>query len=448
MHFRLLYHYIGYFIKLYYKKIYINGKENIPGKDEAVIVVSNHQNAINDPLALEYAFPGRTINLFAHGNLFKKPLLNRFFRAIHVIPAYRMRTDGEESLSKNFTEFTHIGELLFKGEWAGIFPEATNMTGHWLGEFSLGYLRMAFSAAESAEFKKNIKILPVTIHYDNYHRFQKSISINILPSISLEPYYELYKTKPRTAQRQVNQLVRESIESNMLNVKDLDNYEAIDYIRERYGIKYCASKGLYYKILPDKLKTDIELVSKLEKESEKQREKIEKLYNKVIELKNATLKAGIRDWVLTNNMSTSWICIYCLTLLLLSPAFILGIIPNLLIYLAPIPLCKKFDKIGGPFVMFKGGVQILLSALITYPIALLVPIALLCCTAVDWHGYLFALAWFLLETWLIIFCWSYIDNVKKLFSLIRFRILKNSSEMTKILALRAKIWRELDEINI
>lgn len=446
MHFRPLYHYIRFINGLYYRHIGIEGKENIPGKNEAVIIAANHQNAINDPLALEFAFPDRTINLFAHGNLFKNKFINWFLRSIHVIPAYRMRTDGEESLSKNYDEFSKVSELLFKGEWAGIFPEATNMTGHWLGEFSLGYMRMAFSAAETAGFEKDIKILPVSIHYDNYHRFRHDILIRISPAISLSQFYELYKTKPRTAQRQANQLVRESIEREMLNVKDLENYEAIDYLRETYGIKYCASKGKYYKILSQKLDTDQEFVKNLEETSGKEKEKMEGIYSKALELKKMTRDAGIRDWVLTNTMSRGWMIFYCiLYAIFLFPLIMFGW-QNVIAYLAPIPLYRKLDSIGGPYVMFKGGVNIVLNALVVLPLIHLVPFIIMMCLSTCTKEYLMSTTWFLMQPGLLMWGWSYYDSVRKMISLIRYRRLQNTTTMTGILALRTKLWRELDNL--
>lgn len=446
MHFRLLYHYIRAVHSVYYRHIDIEGKENIPGKDEAVIIAANHQNAINDPLALEFAFPNRTINLFAHGNLFNSKIINWFLRSIHVIPAYRMRTDGEESLSKNYDEFSKVSELLFKGEWAGIFPEATNMTGHWLGEFSLGYMRMAFSAAETAGFEKEIKILPVSIHYDNYHRFRHNLLIRISPAVSLSQFYELYKTKPRTAQRNANALVRESIERNMLNVKDLENYEAIDYLRETYGIKYCASKGYYFKILSQKLDTDQELVKGLEEASGKEKEKMDGIYNKALELKKMTRDASIRDWILTNTMSKGWIAFYGILYAIFLWPFLMFGWQNIIAYIAPIPFYRKLDRIGGPFVMFKGGVNIVLNALVVIPLIHLVPFIVMLCLAACTKDYLMATAWFLAQPALMCIGWEYYNNVRKLISLIRYRRLSSTTTMSGILALRTKLWRELDNL--
>ena len=271
---------------IYYSNFFVEGKENVPEKSEAVVIASCHQNAINDPLALEFAFANRTVNLFAHGNLFRNPIINRFFRSIHVIPAYRMRTDGEESLSKNFTEFENVEKKLFNGEWTGIFPEATNQTRRFLGEFSLGYLRMAFQAAERQNFEKDVKVLPVAIHYDNYHRFRHNCLVRIAPAVSLQPFYELYKTKPRTAQRQVNALVRESIQNMMIDLPDEESYEAIEYIRETYGRRYAVTHGANPDILPQKLSTDIKLTSILKAYTDAKPEEARKLFADVSELKS------------------------------------------------------------------------------------------------------------------------------------------------------------------
>ncbi|MBQ5541000.1 MAG: hypothetical protein IIU03_12290, partial [Bacteroidales bacterium] len=41
---------------MYYKNIYVLGKENIPEKGTPLIIASNHQNALNDALGVEFAF--------------------------------------------------------------------------------------------------------------------------------------------------------------------------------------------------------------------------------------------------------------------------------------------------------------------------------------------------------------------------------------------------------
>lgn len=447
MSFRWLFHYIEFIHnRIYYKNFFVEGNENMPQQSEAVVVASCHQNAINDPLAIEFAFADRTVNLFARGGLFENKFLNYFFRSIHVIPAYRMRTDGEESLGKNFTEFDQVEEKLFNNEWVGIFPEATNQTRHYLGEFSLGYLRMAFQAAERQNFEKEVKILPIAIHYDNYHRFRRNCLVRIAPAVSLQPFYELYKTKPRTAQRQVNALVRESIRSVMLDIQSEENYEAIDYIRNTYGVKYAAQRGLDPKYLPGKLDSDMQLCRTIEERAASEPEKLKDVFASALELKSKTYSAGIRDWVLRNNDSPLWIILHGITLLCLLPVFLYTLIPNILILLAPIPLCKKMDKIGGPFVMFKGGVQIVISSLVTAPILYIAVFIL----EFIYLGWMTATLHFILQPWLLIYAWSYYEYARKYLCLIRFKLgtlfARGKKRAAGLRAIRSSLWSKLDEL--
>ena len=447
MSFRWLFHYIEFIHnKIYYKNFFVEGKEHIPPQNDAVVVASCHQNAINDPLAIEFAFANRTINLFAKGSLFNNKFLNYFFRSIHVIPAYRLRTDGEESLGKNFTEFDQVEKKLFNGEWVGIFPEATNQTRHYLGEFSLGYLRMAFQAAERQNFEKDVKILPMAIHYDNYHRFRHNCLVRIAPAVSLQPFYELYRTKPRTAQRQANMLIRESIRSVMLDVQNEEDYEAIDYIRNTYGVKYAANKGANPKYLPERLNSDIDLCRKLEANFTSKPEPTKQLFERVLNLKSMTYRADIRDWVLSNNYSALRLTLYGICLLCLLPLFVLSLIPNLLIYIAPIPLCKKMDSIGGPFVMFKGGVQIVVSSLITAPLLYTAVFI----TQVIFAGWLFAILWLVMTPVILVFGWNYYNYALKYLKLIKFKFgtlfAKGKLRERELRDLRSAIWAKLDEI--
>ena len=264
--------------------------------------------------------------------------------------------------------------------------------------------------------------------------------------MSLQPFYELYKTKPRTAQRQVNALVRESIRSVMLDIQSEENYEAIDYIRNTYGVKYAAQRGLDPKYLSKKLDSDMQLCRTLVDHSASEPEKMKELFASALELKSKTYSAGIRDWVLRNNDSALWLILYGITLLCLLPVFLYTLIPNILIMLAPIPLCKKMDKIGGPFVMFKGGVQIVISSLVTAPILYIAVFVL----EFIYLGWMTATLHFIMQPWLLIYAWTYYEYARKYLSLIRFKFgtlfARGKERASGLRALRGSLWSKLDEL--
>ena len=76
----------------------------------------------------------------------------------------------------------------------------------------------------------------------------------------------------------------------MLNITDLENYEAIDYIRETYGFKYCTDCGGNKKYLPDKLASDKALFKELEAVKAQEPETIAEIYSEALTLKKELQK--------------------------------------------------------------------------------------------------------------------------------------------------------------
>ena len=426
--------------KVYYRRIYRVGADNIPPVGTPLLVASNHQNSINDPLALELHMGPRVVSIFARADVFSRPLIAAFLRSLYILPSYRLKQDGEDSLSKNFDAFAEANARLLNGNTVAIFPEATNQTCRWLGDFSLGYLRMAFGAAEASGFEKDIQILPVANHYDDYFCMQSDMALIFGTPISIKPYYELYKTKPRTAQRQVNALVRKQIEDMMLNITDLEHYDAIDYLRTTYGVDFAANMGFNPLRLPEKLEADKMFVKALEKAGETQMDVLQRAYSEALELRQQTRDMKIRDWVIRRDAQWTRIGIEVFSLLVLLPLYVLSLIPNIIVLTAPCGLVKRFRDMGGTFVMFQGGIQFIVSSLVSAPIsyaAVFVAELLL----VNWWV---ALIHLLSQAWLLVFAWHYSKQVVKTRSEIRWKKLKHTPQGQALADKRSKLWQTLD----
>ncbi|MDY2942125.1 MAG: 1-acyl-sn-glycerol-3-phosphate acyltransferase, partial [Paludibacteraceae bacterium] len=234
--YRVFKHYVRFLhSRVFYKKVYYIGKENIPEQGVPVVFASNHQNCACDPLLLLLGLENESHPyVVARGDVFgKSPIADKFFNWLGLVPAFRLNFDGAEALQKNEAMLATTEQKLLEGNRLIIFPEGGHQDKHYLGEFSFGYTRLAFQAAEKANFEKDIVIVPCCNHYSDYFEAKTEALYRFGEPVHLQPYYELYKTKPRTAQREVNKIVRQRIQEMMLDVQDVENYDVVEFLWEQ-----------------------------------------------------------------------------------------------------------------------------------------------------------------------------------------------------------------------
>ena len=230
--YRVFKHYVRFLhSRVFYKKVYYIGKENIPEQGVPVVFASNHQNCACDPLLLLLGLENESHPyVVARGDVFgKSPIADKFFNWLGLVPAFRLNFDGAEALQKNEAMLATTEQKLLEGNRLIIFPEGGHQDKHYLGEFSFGYTRLAFQAAEKANFEKDIVIVPCCNHYSDYFEAKTEALYRFGEPVHLQSFYELYKTKPRTAQREVNKIVRQRIQAMMLDVQDVENYDVVDW---------------------------------------------------------------------------------------------------------------------------------------------------------------------------------------------------------------------------
>ena len=412
--------------------------ENIPSDGTPVLIASNHQNCLCDPLGVIVAFKDRKPNALARADVFAThPLVNKILRKMGLLPAYRLSFDGEESLGKNKEVFNVSGKELVCGRSILIYPEGAHQDKHWLGDFSLGYTKMAFEAAELDDFKTEIFILPCCNHYSDYYDIQKDILLKFGTPVSIKPFYELYKTKPRTAQRQVNALVREQMEGLMLNITDLDNYGAIDFLRNTYGHKFASKQGFRVGYLPDMLESNKAFFKSLEDAKAGNAELVQQIYDDTLRFEDEIKKIKIRDNNFDHTPGWGAIAVSAVIMMALFPVWLFSLWPNIIIYKVPeLVLSRVKDK------MFYNSFLYGISVLITMPVL---------------YTLSFVLAWVYVNVWVAIvyaavlpylglFAWYYKQYAIRMKQNIRFRKLAGKDKLNIMREMRANIYESLNEI--
>lgn len=257
-------------------------------------------------------------------------------------------------------------ELLHDGTVV-IFPEGKHQNRRWLGRFSSGYLQIAFKAAEKSNFEKEIFILPSCNHYSDFYNSKEDVLIKFGKPISLAPFYELYKTKPRTAQRQVNALAWQSVEELMLNITDTENYEAFDYLRNTYGNRYAERQGYHPSKLNEKLLSDKQLYQEIEKNRVENPELIQSIYDDTTVLKAETEQMGLEDKCFDKKYNPVKILTQIFLFALFFPLYLIAAFPNFMVVFAPTSLAKKVkDPMVQSSLKFAAGILITIPILYTF----------------------------------------------------------------------------------
>ena len=424
---------------LYFRKEHILGLENVPTNGTPVVVVSNHQNCLNDPLCVCLQLTDRRMNFIARANVFKVPIFNKALRAMGLLPAYRMSHEGLGAVCKNQETFDDAGAALNDGETLMLFPEADHQDKRWLGTFKLGYLRIAFAAAEKNNFEQDIMVLPSCNHYSNYFHARTDMLIRFGTPISLKPYYERYQEAPRETMVEVNKIVRAQIQSMMLHIADIENYEQIDFLRDNgYGKKYAKKHGYKFNYLPSRLISDQHLVDDLEKAKQEHPEEMADIYKDTATFIAGLKELNIRDWLFQKNPGIGAVALRGLGLLATLPLFLISIIPTALLFLIP----KIFLKAMIKDKMFFSSFNVAVSAFVSIPICLIIPVILL------WVflGFWWALGYFVAFPVMFILAWNYMRIFMKFVGTCNFTARKNRAKVRELRKLRRSIFKRLDAI--
>jgi 1-acyl-sn-glycerol-3-phosphate acyltransferase len=326
-------------MRLFYRKITVEGKENIPQKGP-VIFAPNHQNALMDPLAVLYASRRQTIFL-ARADIFKVPLLRNLFYWLKIIPVYRIR-DGKENLGNNEASFNVAVEVLENNRSVGIFPEAAHTNLRSILPLRKGVPRLAFLAEENNDFNLGINVVPAGIYFDDYEHMRSVLHVRFGRPILVKQFEEDYKQKPQKAMLLLRDAMAEELSELALDIRAKEYYDAFYIATEMYAEPLIKARQKTRVRQVQRFAMQKEMVAALESKLAHEPEYMLGFREKVLGFLKLVKTKSLKWEFLKLPMPGLLRVLFDLLLLLLSfPVFLYGLINNILFYGSVKLLVKK-----------------------------------------------------------------------------------------------------------
>ena len=336
----LLSQYVFFLMRLFYRKIVVEGKENIP-LQQPLIFAPNHQNALMDPLVVLYASGMQTVFL-ARADIFRVKLLRDLFSWMKIIPVYRIR-DGKENLGNNDTSFNIAVEVLENKRSVGIFPEAAHSSQRRLLPLKKGIPRLAFMAEEKNRFKLDLQVLPAGIYYSNYENMRAIVHVRFGKPIAVKDFEQAHVENPQKSLLLLRDAIGEQLTELSMDIRDPDYYDSIYCASEIFAVQLLKRRGTKRFTQQKLFQIQKELVQALEQDLEGKPEWMKDFRSKVQHLLEQ-LKASNLKWEFFQLPSKNIFGVLgSLVLLLITfPVFFYGLVNNILFYGGVKMLLRKF----------------------------------------------------------------------------------------------------------
>lgn len=209
---------IGLFF--FFKNISVKGKNKLPKKG-AILLVSNHKNALIDPLLMAISNQ-RDIYYLTRASAFKIRLVKWLLSTVNMLPIYRMR-DGKQTLAKNEAIFNKCFRILYRKKILLIFAEGTHDIKRRVRPLSKGFTRIAFGVFEKYP-DLQLNIVPVGLNYTDASLFGESVSIYYGKPILANTYYD--KDDINASSIKLKELVSDQLKTLTSHI-DHEHYEQI-----------------------------------------------------------------------------------------------------------------------------------------------------------------------------------------------------------------------------
>lgn len=186
-------------------------------EDVPIIFACTHPNS-----AIDYCFlpliTRKKSFVMVRGDVFANKWLDKFLRALWMLPVYRMR-DGYSTLNKNADSFQECYNEFDKNGRTLIFSEGTSIQEKRLQPMKKGTARLALDYLESGS-NKEIYVVPMANNYSRFRQFRYTVMTKFAKPIKVSDYRELYEENRAKAYNQLTDDIEASLKRILIEEND------------------------------------------------------------------------------------------------------------------------------------------------------------------------------------------------------------------------------------
>lgn len=211
-------------LKVYFRRITINGLENIP-KEGPVLLSCNHPTAFIEPCILACFLP-RVLHFLVRGDLFRKPLLRTLLVGTNQIPIFRLR-DGFANVKQNSKYLNMSRDILLDGKVIIIFSEGSTIEVRHVRKIQKGLARLTFDTLKAKD-DLPLKIVPIGVNYLSPNDFRSHVVVNIGKPI--EPTLPTEEELPKAVVRLTQEVEEAMVPLMLTKYEDKERQDKVVFL--------------------------------------------------------------------------------------------------------------------------------------------------------------------------------------------------------------------------
>jgi len=217
MLYRILHFLMKRSIVAHYLEVKGIGLNNIPKKGP-ILIAATHPNSFLDAIIIAVSM-NRPLYFLARSDVFKAKWAENILRSMNLIPIYRMQ-EGAENLNKNQDTFNECFKILEKGGAVLIFAEGISLIDKKLRPLKKGLGRIAFGFSEQNDFRKNVKVVPLSLNYDRPTSFRSKVLIGVGEAIDVGQFQKTYEGNKNKGVIELNKLIFDALKAHTIEVEE------------------------------------------------------------------------------------------------------------------------------------------------------------------------------------------------------------------------------------